>query len=62
MNTSDVVTLISNLGFPIVACVALFWLNMKTSETYSKTIDDMRKTIDENTKVITQFLDTLKKG
>lgn len=62
MNTSDVVTLISNLGFPIVACVALFWLNMKTSESYNKTIDDMRKTIEDNTKIITQFLDTLKKG
>ena len=62
MNVNDIVAVISNLGFPIVVSGALFWLNMKTSETYSKTIDDMRKTIEDNTKIITQFLDTLKKG
>lgn len=57
----EIGTLISTLGFPIVASGALFWLNIKTSETYSKSIEEMRKTIEENSKIISQLLSTLKK-
>lgn len=57
----DISTLISTLGFPIVASGALFWLNIKTSETYSKSIEEMRKTIEENSEIISQLLSTLKK-
>lgn len=57
MSASEVSSLISNLGFPIVACGALFWLNLKTSETYTKTIAEMRKTIEDNTRMIQHFID-----
>lgn len=57
----EISTLISTLGFPIVASGALFWLNIKTSETYSKSIEEMRKTIEENSEIISQLLSTLKK-
>lgn len=57
MTANEVSTLISNLGFPIVACGALFWLNLKTSETYAKTIAEMRKTIEDNTRMIQSFID-----
>ncbi len=57
MSLSEVSSIISNLGFPIVACGALFWLNLKTSETYAKTIAEMRKTIEENTRMIQSFID-----
>lgn len=57
---SEIGSLISTLGFPIVASGALFWLNLKTSETYSKSIEEMRKTIEENSKIISQLLSTLK--
>lgn len=57
MTANDVGSLISNLGFPIVACGALFWLNLKTSETYAKTIAEMRKTIEDNTRMIQSFID-----
>ena len=57
----EISTLISTLGFPIVASGALFWLNIKTSETYSKSIEEMRKTIEENSEIISQLLATLKK-
>ena len=56
----EISTLISTLGFPIVASGALFWLNIKTSETYSKSIEEMRKTIEENSEIISQLLSTLK--
>lgn len=57
----EIGTLISTLGFPIVASGALFWLNLKTSETYSKSIEEMRKTIDENSMILSELLSNLKK-
>lgn len=59
MNVQDISTLISTLGFPIVASGALFWSNLKTSEHYAKTIDEMRKTIEDNTLVTKQLIDKL---
>ena len=61
MNMSEIGSLISTLGFPIVSSIALFWLNLKTSEMYSKSIEEMRKTIEENSKIISELLSNLKK-
>lgn len=33
MNIQDITTLITTVGFPIAACIALFWQNIKMSET-----------------------------
>lgn len=60
MSVEDLSNLISNVGFPVVVCGALFYLNMKTSETYSKTIDEMRKTINENTNMISKLIEIYK--
>lgn len=57
----EIGSLISTLGFPIVASGALFWLNIKTSETFAKSIEEMRKTIDENSKIVSELLNNLKK-
>lgn len=59
MSVNEINGLISNLGFPIVSCVALFWLNLKTSETYAKTLAEMRKTIEDNTRMIQSFIDKM---
>lgn len=59
MNVQDITTVVSSLGFPIVACGALFWSNLKTSDHYTKTIDEMRKTIEDNTLVTKQLIDKL---
>ena len=59
MSASEINTLISNLGFPIVACVALFWMNLKTSDTYTKTITEMRKTIEDNTRMVQTLIDKM---
>lgn len=59
MNVQDITTLVSSLGFPIVAAGALFWSNLKTSDHYTKTIDEMRKTIEDNTRVTEQLITKL---
>lgn len=33
MNIQDITTLITTVGFPIAACIALFWQNIRMSET-----------------------------
>ena len=52
--------LITNLGFPIVVCIALFWLVIKTNENYNNMIEKLRQTIQENTQLINDVLDHLK--
>lgn len=32
VNVQDITTLITTVGFPIAACIALFWQNLKMSE------------------------------
>lgn len=61
MNVNEINTLVSSLGFPIVACGALFWLNLKTSDTYVKTIAEMRKTIEDNTRMVQTLIDKMDK-
>ena len=45
MDTNSIVTMISSVGFPIVACVVLFKL-------YNNTITSFKDSIDNNTKAI----------
>lgn len=33
MNIQDITSLITTVGFPIAACIALFWQNIRMSET-----------------------------
>lgn len=33
MSIQDITTLITTVGFPIAACIALFWQNVRMSET-----------------------------
>lgn len=45
MDTNDLIQMISSVGFPICACIALF-------KMYTKTTEEFRKTLEENTKMI----------
>lgn len=51
-------TLISNLGFPIACCVALYIQNNKLRES----IDSLKDLIKENTVMTKAFLDAQKGG
>lgn len=46
---SDIVTLITTVGFPIAACVALGLF-------ISKTIEQLRKTVEDNTRATLQLM------
>ena len=49
---NDIVTAISNVGFPIVCTLLLGYLFVHYFETTSKVIDSLRTSLDENTRVI----------
>lgn len=51
--------LIASLGFPIVACCAMFWMVNKNEERHKDELDGMRKTIEDNTTVLTSIKDLI---
>lgn len=51
---NEIATLISTIGFPIAACVALGWY-------VSKQLEKFRDTVENNTRAIIELLAYLKK-
>lgn len=47
MNVNDIVTLIGSLGFPIVACVGMFYLYNRTLKDFTITLNDIVTQIKE---------------
>lgn len=47
MNVNDIVTLIGSLGFPIVACVGMFYLYNRTLKDFTSTLGDIASEIKE---------------
>ena len=47
MNVNDIVTLIGSLGFPIVACVGMFYLYNRTLKDFTATLGDIVMQIKE---------------
>ena len=47
MDVNDIVTLIGRLGFPIVACVGMFYLYNRTLKDFTSTLNDIASEIKE---------------
>lgn len=47
MDVNDIVSLIGSLGFPIVACVGMFYLYNRTLKDFTSTLDDIAGEIKE---------------
>ena len=47
MDVNDIVTLIGSLGFPIVACVGMFYLYNRTLKGFASTLNDIAIEIKE---------------
>ena len=52
MDVQVIGQLIASLGFPIVACCAMFWMVNKNEERHKDEIGNLRKTIEDNTSVL----------
>ena len=47
MDVNDIVTLIGSLGFPIVACVGMFYLYNRTLKDFTSILNDIASEIKE---------------
>lgn len=52
MDVQVIGQLVASLGFPIVACGALFWMVNKNEERHKEEMNGLRKTIEDNTNVL----------
>lgn len=43
---------VTTLGFPIVACIALFWYVNKQNENHKEEISALRETLQDNTNIL----------
>jgi hypothetical protein len=57
----NILTAISTVGFPIVACGALFWYIQKENASNREKIDKLSDTINANTAVMSKLLERLDK-
>lgn len=60
MNVNAIVSLISNVGFPIAVCVALFFYMEKQNERHQNETGKLSATIQSNTKVLTELCTLIK--
>lgn len=52
MNVTDIISIISTVGFPIVCCIVMF-------KIYREDLKKMQESIDNNTLVIQKLIDKL---
>lgn len=51
--------LVASLGFPIVACGAMFWMVNKQEERHNDEITKLSKTLEDNTTVLQSLKDLI---
>lgn len=56
MDFSAVSQLISSVGFPIAACVALFWQMNKEITQHKEEMDALKESLNQNTLAITKLV------
>ena len=61
MDVSSIVQVIGSLGFPIAACIAVFWYLMKESENHKAEVNKLSEALQNNTIALTKLCDELKK-
>ena len=58
---NDIVNLINSVGFPIAACVALYYQNIQSNKMYEKMVDEFSAAVNANTKTLTELVEKLRK-
>lgn len=61
MTVDKLADLINSVGFPIVACGALFWLILRIMKQNRETMDTLQKALDENTDAVRKLYNRLDK-
>lgn len=61
MEYNEIVTLISTLGFPIVAFGAMFWYHMKSENAWREKLDSFAVVINNNNKLLEKLLERMER-
>lgn len=59
MDGTTLTQLIGSLGFPIVACIAMYYRMIKEDEQHKEEMNTMRDAINNNTVALTKLTDRL---
>lgn len=59
MGVNDVMSIITNVGFPIAVCLICFWYINKMQEQHKAETDKLAEALNNNTLVIQQLIDKL---
>ena len=60
MDIDPVTQLVSNVGFPVAVCIALFFYMEKQNERHQQETDKLNETVQSNTKVLTELCTLIK--
>jgi hypothetical protein len=60
MDIDSVTQLVSNVGFPVAVCIALFFYMEKQNERHQQETDKLNETVQSNTKVLTELCTLIK--
>lgn len=61
MDVNTLIQLVGSLGFPIVACGALFWRMVKSDEQHKEEMNKMSEAINNNTTALVKLTEKLEK-
>lgn len=61
MDVSAIVQVVGSLGFPIAACISVFWYLMKESENHKAEVNKLSEALQNNTIALTKLCDELEK-
>ena len=59
MGVNDIVTIISTVGFPIAACIALFCQTNEMQKNHKEEMDGVKEALNNNTLVVQKLVDKL---
>lgn len=62
MDVNTLIQLVGSLGFPIVACGALFWRMIKSDEQHKEEMNKISDALNNNTVALTRLTNQLEKG
>lgn len=60
MDIATITTIISNVGFPIAACFAMWSMLQKVNDKHKEEVDGLRESLDRNTQAIITLAERIK--
>ena len=61
MDVNILIQLVGSLGFPIVACGALFWRMVKSDEQHKEEMNKMSEALNNNTAALVKLTEKIDK-